>query len=88
LGYENYHLARAKKQLKSIGRAAQIILVKKIGELTIFQIKEEKLSGYRNMYRVRVGDYRLIYQKTSVEIYVILVGHRREVYRLLRGLLR
>jgi len=79
---------RAKKQLKSIGRAAQVILVKKIGELTIFQIKEEKLSGYRNMYRVRVGDYRLIYQKTSVEIYVILVGHRREVYRLLRGLLR
>ena len=88
MGYENYHLAKGKKTAKSIRRAAQIILVKKIGELTIFQIKEEKLSGYRNMYRVRVGDYRLIYQKTSVEIYVILVGHRREIYRLLNQLLK
>ena len=79
---------RAKKQLKSIGRAAQIILVKKIGELTIFQIKEEKLSGYRNMYRVRVGNFRIVYRKTTNEIVVIQVGHRREIYRLLRGLLR
>ena len=79
---------RAKKQLKSIGRAAQVILVKKIGELTIFQIKEEKLSGYRNMYRVRVGNFRIVYRKTTNEIVVIQVGHRREIYRLLRGLLR
>ena len=79
---------RAKKQLKSIGRAAQIILVKKIGELTIFQIKEEKLSGYRNMYRVRVGNFRIVYRKTTNEIVVIQVGHRREIYRLLRGLLK
>jgi len=79
---------RAKKQLKSIGRAAQVILVKKIGELTIFQIKEEKLSGYRNMYRVRVGNFRIVYRKTTNEIVVIQVGHRREIYRLLRGLLK
>ena len=79
---------RTKKQLKSIGRAAQIILVKKIVELTIFQIKEEKLSGYRNMYRVRVGNFRIVYRKTTNEIVVIQVGHRREIYRLLRGLLK
>ena len=79
---------RAKKQLKSIGRAAQVILVKKIGELTIFQIKEEKRSGYRNMYRVRVGNFRIVYRKTTNEIVVIQVGHRREIYRLLRGLLK
>ncbi len=79
---------RAKKQLKSIGKAAKIIVIKKIGELTIFQSKEEKLSGYRNMYRIRVGNYRLIYRKTSVEIYIVLVGHRREIYKLLNQLLK
>ena len=78
---------RAKKQLKSIGKAAKIIVIKKIRELTIFQSREEKLSGYQNMYRIRVGNYRLIYRKTSVGVYIVLVGHRREIYKLLNQLL-
>jgi mRNA interferase RelE/StbE len=36
-----------------------------------------------NRYRLRVGDYRIIYTLDTVrnEIYLLAVGHRREVYR-------
>jgi mRNA interferase RelE/StbE len=43
----------------------------------------EKLSGSRDRFRVRVGDYRVIYaiEDTVLVVYVVKVGHRREVYR-------
>ena len=42
----------------------------------------EKLSG-EDKYRVRQGDYRVIYliSDQSREVIVFKVGHRREVYR-------
>lgn len=42
----------------------------------------KKLKG-RNAWRIRVGDYRVIYEihDRELHILVITVGHRREVYR-------
>jgi mRNA interferase RelE/StbE len=36
-----------------------------------------------NRYRLRVGDYRIIYTFDTVrnEIHLLAVGHRREIYR-------
>lgn len=79
---------RAKKQLKSVGRAVQIILAKKIREFVVSLTGEQKMTGYQNMYRIRVGNYRIVYRRTSEQIYVILIGHRKEIYRLLRELLK
>jgi mRNA interferase RelE/StbE len=43
----------------------------------------KKLSGSQNEWRVRVGDYRILYEIDDrirrVRIYAI--GHRREIYR-------
>lgn len=41
-----------------------------------------KLAG-QDVYRIRVGDYRIIYaiQDDRLIVLVIDVGHRREVYR-------
>ena len=35
-------------------------------------------------YRLRVGDYRVIYRFDMVqgEIYLVAIGHRREIYRV------
>jgi len=43
----------------------------------------EKLSG-QEKYRVRQGNYRIIYsiQDNELTVWVIKVGHRREVYRI------
>jgi len=44
----------------------------------------KKLKGSKEVvYRVRVGDYRVIYQVEEQRLVVVLIriGHRKEVYR-------
>jgi len=42
-----------------------------------------KLQGVDDLYRVRVGDYRILYQVQDAILVVLVVeiGHRREIYR-------
>jgi len=44
--------------------------------------RAKKLTG-RDGYRIRVGDYRIIYeiQKGILVVLIIDIGHRREIYR-------
>ena len=41
------------------------------------------LAGEESVYRVRIGDYRILYEifDTRMVIQVVRVGHRRDVYR-------
>lgn len=43
----------------------------------------KKLAGRDAAYRLRVGDYRIVYAVNDREVVVeiIKIGHRREVYR-------
>ncbi|MBU6413986.1 MAG: type II toxin-antitoxin system RelE/ParE family toxin [Planctomycetes bacterium] len=43
----------------------------------------KKLSGQDNLYRVRAGDYRIVYQIQDKQLVVLIVriGHRRDIYR-------
>ncbi len=42
-----------------------------------------KLQGGDDLYRVRVGDYRVVYtiQDTVLVVLVVEAGHRRDIYR-------
>ena len=42
----------------------------------------EKLEGSDDLYRIRSGDYRVIYQifNKKLIILVVKIGHRREIY--------
>ncbi len=42
-----------------------------------------KLAGATNLWRIRCGDYRVIYaiEDAALILAVVKVGHRREVYR-------
>jgi mRNA interferase RelE/StbE len=42
----------------------------------------KKLRGYKNSYRIRVGDYRIIYEIEDklLRILVIAIGHRKNIY--------
>jgi mRNA interferase RelE/StbE len=42
-----------------------------------------KLAGEEDLFRIRAGDYRVIYQIRDRELLVLVVrvGHRRDVYR-------
>ncbi|MEK7383808.1 MAG: type II toxin-antitoxin system RelE/ParE family toxin [Elusimicrobiota bacterium] len=43
----------------------------------------EKMAGHENRYRIRVGEYRVIFVISDGTrlVTVAVVGHRREVYR-------
>jgi mRNA interferase RelE/StbE len=43
----------------------------------------KKLKGASNFYRVRSGDYRIIYQIQDQQLIVLIVsvGHRQEIYK-------
>ncbi len=46
-----------------------------------------KLRGLDDLYRIRVQDYRIVYQIRDQEllILVIRIGHRKDVYRELNS---
>jgi mRNA interferase RelE/StbE len=43
----------------------------------------KKMSGYKNRWRIRVGDYRIVYEIHDGELIILVVriAHRQEVYR-------
>jgi mRNA interferase RelE/StbE len=42
-----------------------------------------RLRGRENAYRIRIGNYRIVYEVhvTEVVVYVVGIAHRREIYR-------
>jgi len=75
---------RAEKELKKITKIDQIAIIRKIRLMkdSSLILNEEKLSCFKNIFRIRVGQYRIVYQKTVEEIYVVLIGHRKDIYHL------
>lgn len=78
----------AQKQLKKLDKAAAIRLVRTLerdltrhGDPRAFG--EAMIGTWTGFWRYRVGDYRAIcrIEDSIVTIFVIEVGHRREVYR-------
>jgi mRNA interferase RelE/StbE len=43
----------------------------------------QKLQGAENLWRIRVGDYRVVYsiEDERLMVLVVRIGHRREIYR-------
>jgi len=43
----------------------------------------KKLTGYKYYYRVRIGEYRLGFEKISENTFrFIIVAHRKDIYKL------
>jgi mRNA interferase RelE/StbE len=45
-----------------------------------------KLQGYEELYRIRSGNYRIVYtiREKMLLIFVVRVAHRKDIYRYLR----
>jgi mRNA interferase RelE/StbE len=88
--YEVFLHREAHKEMKALPKPARQEAKEIIEELRTEPIPTgaRKLKGRANAYRIRFGDYRLVYEVNAREVLVFImgVGHRREVYRrLLRG---
>ena len=75
----------AEKQLRRLPRADQVCVVRTIRVLADDPLPRgaRKLSGYDDVFRVRTGQYRILYSvsERKLVIVVLKVGHRRDVYR-------
>ena len=79
-------LPRAEKELRKLPKFDQLAIAQKIRSLPNPSVSgEEKLSGFARVYPVWVGNYRIVYRKTNELISIVLIRHRRDVYRMIKG---
>ncbi len=76
------------KDLQSIPRSIVARILGRIDRLPTdpFPPQSAKLQGAERLYRLRVGEYRIVYEVDSAASLVVIhyVRHRRDVYRTLR----
>ena len=84
-----YHIEikqSAVRELAKIPKAQRRLVSRKIDALA----NDPHPKGHRKLkgrqeeaYRIRAGDYRIIYQvqEKKLTVFVIRIGHRKEVYR-------
>ncbi len=75
---------KAAKQLARLPGNIQQSIVKAIEERMLVDPDSylSRLSGHMgSFYRFRVGNYRLLCLKREEEIFVMAVGHRKDIYR-------
>ena len=78
---------RAVVQLRAIPQPVALTIVQALTPLGDDPRRSDanvkKLAGYADRYRLRVGDYRIIYEVVDRQLIILIVGvgHRREIYR-------
>ena len=70
-GLERFVQKQIRKKLEELARA----------NFRSFPHQALKGSQFKGLYKVRAGDWRLIYQIRGKEIYFVTLGHRSDVYR-------
>lgn len=82
-----YQVILPKSVQKELDRLPDDIVKRILARLTGLETNPrppdvKKLKG-RDAWRIRIGDYRVIYEihDRVLQIIVITVGHRREIYR-------
>jgi len=75
----------AERELRRIDKRYIHRIIKAVESLDVspFPSRHRKLHSVESSYRIRVGDYRVVYRVDSEDKRVIVyhVRHRKEVYR-------
>ena len=79
---------RAVKKLKSLERRFQKQIAIKIEKLVTNPLPKDskKIQGDTNLYRLRSGNYRILYRIFDKKILILIfdIGHRKEIYKDMR----
>lgn len=82
----------ALKELERLDRPTSRRVIKHIESLSTKPIPSgaRPLNGYPGLWRIRVGNYRVVYaiEDGRLVVLILVVGHRREVYEHMRRRLR
>jgi mRNA interferase RelE/StbE len=85
LSYSVTFARSARKELESLSKTAALRVLKKIESLPRNPRPSgcKKLSGQNSLYRIRIGDYRVVYSIDDADrkIDITIVRHRSSVYK-------
>jgi mRNA interferase RelE/StbE len=80
-----------KSFLKSLQKIKDKTILTKTKELVLLledapELKDvksiKKLTGFKNYYRIRIGDFRLGFEKINQsKIRLIILAHRKDIYK-------
>lgn len=75
--------ASVAKDLRKLDRAEAIRVVNRLERvLAVEGLRGEVLGGeFAGLFKLRIGDLRVIYARTDEGYLVLRIGHRRDVYR-------
>ena len=83
--YSVFFKLSADKALKKLPTKVQQWIALAVGELAVDPRPADsvKLEGEDNLWRIRVGDYRVVYtiEDRKLVVLVVRVAHRKDVYR-------
>jgi mRNA interferase RelE/StbE len=75
----------ARRELLKLPRHDQLRVIRAMDALATNPRPKDvkKLTGLDNLYRIRAGDYRIVYQihDDRLIVLVVRIGHRKDVYR-------
>lgn len=75
-------LRRAEKQIRKLPKTVQISIAQQLRELVgDGTYTEKKLKNFDSLYRLRAGNYRVVYEKREGDIFVLLAEHRKDIYQ-------
>jgi len=73
---------RFERRFKSLDREIQIRILREVQILTGTPYAGKMLRGnWRNIYSLRVGDYRVLYLVSEDKLILLSVGHRKRIYQ-------
>nr|VFJ62845.1 MAG: mRNA interferase RelE/StbE [Candidatus Kentron sp. DK] len=73
----------AVKELRRLPKRLVAKIISATEELTEnpFPAGSRKIIGTKHTYRIRMGDYRIVFGVENDTIVILRVGHRRDIYR-------
>jgi mRNA interferase RelE/StbE len=83
----SYSIEFLKSAAKEFKKLPKLIQSKTINTLKMVEVdpysevlKMRKIRGKENLFRIRIGDYRLIYAIENSCIVIVRIRHRKNVY--------
>lgn len=70
------------KRIKNLDRETQVRILREIKTLEANPYAGKPLRGeFKGIFSLRVGDYRILYQIKGKELLLLVVRHRKHIYK-------
>ena len=84
--FKNQPIKNIKKPREKIDKSLKFLRMNPFNDALHFR----KIQGRGHFYRIRVGDYRIVYtlKRSVLIILIIRIGHRKDIYRFFLNCLK